>query len=38
LIEAMMRLMATDDDFTGPINIGNPAEFTIRELAAGSCN
>jgi UDP-glucuronate decarboxylase len=34
LIEAMMRLMATDDDFTGPINIGNPGEFTIRDLAA----
>src|SRR5450432_2707626 len=35
LVEAMMRLMATDDDFTGPINIGNPGEFTMRELAAG---
>src|SRR5882724_3821224 len=35
LIEAMMRLMATDDDFTGPINIGNPSEFTIHDLAAG---
>jgi UDP-glucuronate decarboxylase len=35
LIEAMMRLMATDDDFTGPINIGNPGEFTIHDLAAG---
>ena len=35
LIEAMMRLMATDDDFTGPVNIGNPGEFTIHELAAG---
>jgi UDP-glucuronate decarboxylase len=34
LIEAMTRLMATDDDFTGPINIGNPGEFTIHELAA----
>jgi UDP-glucuronate decarboxylase len=34
LIEAMTRLMATDDDFTGPINIGNPCEFTIHELAA----
>jgi len=28
------RLMATDDDFTGPINIGNPGEFTIHDLAA----
>jgi UDP-glucuronate decarboxylase len=34
LIEAMIRLMATDDDFTGPINIGNPGEFAIHELAA----
>ncbi len=33
LIEAMMRVMGTPDDFTGPINIGNPAEFTIRQLA-----
>jgi UDP-glucuronate decarboxylase len=35
LIEAMTRLMATADDFTGPINIGNPGEFTIHDLAAG---
>ncbi|MCP3929307.1 MAG: SDR family oxidoreductase [Bacteroidetes bacterium] len=33
LIEAFVRLMATDDDFTGPVNIGNPGEFTIKELA-----
>ena len=33
LIEAFIRLMATDDDFTGPVNTGNPGEFTIRELA-----
>jgi UDP-glucuronate decarboxylase len=33
LIEGMMRLMATDDTVTGPINIGNPNEFTILELA-----
>ncbi len=33
LIEAMMRMMATPDDFTGPLNIGNPCEFTIAELA-----
>lgn len=25
--------MATPDDFTGPVNIGNPVEFTIKELA-----
>jgi UDP-glucuronate decarboxylase len=33
LIEAMIRLMATDKLVTGPINIGNPHEFTIKELA-----
>jgi UDP-glucuronate decarboxylase len=33
LIEAMVRTMTTPDDFTGPVNIGNPAEFTILELA-----
>src|SRR6266851_4157834 len=33
LVEALMLLMATADDFTGPINVGNPREFTIRELA-----
>jgi UDP-glucuronate decarboxylase len=33
LIEGLMRLMGTDDDFTGPVNIGNPHEFTIVELA-----
>src|SRR5580693_3319063 len=35
LVEAMIRLMATDDNFTGPINIGNPGEFTIHDLASG---
>ncbi len=33
LIEAFIRLMGTEDDFTGPVNTGNPGEFTIRELA-----
>jgi UDP-glucuronate decarboxylase len=33
LIEAFVRLMNTDDDFRGPVNLGNPVEFTIRELA-----
>ncbi len=33
LINGLMRLMNTDDDFTGPVNLGNPVEFTIRELA-----
>lgn len=32
LIEAMMRMMATSAEITGPVNIGNPAEFTIRQL------
>jgi len=32
-IEAMQRLMNTEDHITGPINIGNPDEFTIMELA-----
>jgi UDP-glucuronate decarboxylase len=33
LIDAFLRLMATSDDFTGPVNLGNPEEFTILELA-----
>ncbi|MGE0088101.1 MAG: UDP-glucuronic acid decarboxylase family protein [Bacteroidales bacterium] len=33
LIEALIRLMNTDDSITGPVNIGNPIEFTILELA-----
>ena len=33
LIEAFLRLIDTADDFIGPVNIGNPCEFTIRELA-----
>jgi UDP-glucuronate decarboxylase len=33
LIEAMLRMMATDDAFTGPVNVGNPNEFTMLELA-----
>jgi UDP-glucuronate decarboxylase len=33
LIEAMIRLMETEKGFTGPVNIGNPAEFTILQLA-----
>jgi UDP-glucuronate decarboxylase len=33
LIEGFVRLMATDDSVTGPINLGNPHEITIRELA-----
>ncbi len=33
LIEGMIRLMNSRDGFTGPVNIGNPGEFTIKELA-----
>lgn len=33
LIEGMIRMMATDDSITGPVNIGNPGCFTIIELA-----
>jgi UDP-glucuronate decarboxylase len=33
LIDGLVRLMATEDRVTGPVNIGNPAEFTILELA-----
>lgn len=44
LLEGMIRMMASDDAFIGPVNIGNPGEFTIRELAelvielTGSCS
>jgi UDP-glucuronate decarboxylase len=33
LVEAFIRLMDTPDDFSGPVNLGNPGEFTILELA-----
>lgn len=33
LIEGLIRLMHTPEDFTGPVNLGNPIEFQIRELA-----
>lgn len=33
LVEALLKTMNTGDDFLGPVNIGNPAEFTIKELA-----
>jgi len=32
-VDAMIRLMATDNTVTGPINVGNPGEFTMLELA-----
>ena len=34
LIDGLMRLMSTEDLVTGPINIGNPTEFSILELAS----
>jgi UDP-glucuronate decarboxylase len=34
LIRALVTMMATDHEVTGPINLGNPGEFTIAELAA----
>jgi UDP-glucuronate decarboxylase len=33
LIEGMIRMMNTPDDITGPVNLGNPSEFTILEIA-----
>ncbi|WNJ99885.1 SDR family oxidoreductase [Thalassospiraceae bacterium LMO-JJ14] len=33
LVEGMMRLMDADDTHIGPVNLGNPGEFTIRQLA-----
>ena len=33
LIDGMLRMMATGDEFTGPVNLGNPGEFTMLELA-----
>ena len=33
LIDGLLKVMDTGDDFLGPINIGNPSEFTIKELA-----
>ena len=33
MIDGFLRLMATEDAFTGPVNLGNPQEFTVRQLA-----
>ena len=44
LVDGLCRLMTSRDDFCGPVNLGNPGEFTIRELAdkvialTGSCS
>lgn len=33
LIDGLIKLMNSPDDFTGPVNLGNPVEFSILELA-----
>ncbi|NCO52991.1 MAG: SDR family NAD-dependent epimerase/dehydratase, partial [Deltaproteobacteria bacterium] len=33
LVEGLIRLMASDEDFTGPVNLGNPFEISMRDLA-----
>ena len=33
LVEGIIRMMASRDDFLGPVNLGNPGEFTVKELA-----
>lgn len=33
MVEGLIKMMATNDDFTGPVNLGNPGEFTILEFA-----
>ena len=33
MTEALVRMMGTDKDFVGPVNVGNPGEFTMLELA-----
>ena len=33
LVEVIIKMMASEDDFLGPVNTGNPGEFTIKELA-----
>jgi UDP-glucuronate decarboxylase len=33
LVDGLMRLIQTPDEVTGPVNLGNPVEFTIRQLA-----
>ena len=35
LIEGFVRMMASEDDVTGPINMGNPHEIPVRELPSG---
>ena len=33
LVDGLIRLMRSEDEITGPVNLGNPGEFTVRELA-----
>jgi UDP-glucuronate decarboxylase len=33
LVDGLIRLMETPDEVTGPVNLGNPVEFTVRQLA-----
>ena len=33
MVEGFIRMMESEENFTGPVNLGNPGEFTIRELA-----
>ena len=33
MIEGLVRMMEAPDDFTGPVNLGNPDEFTVLDLA-----
>jgi len=33
LVDGLVRMMASESGFTGPVNLGNPVEFTIRQLA-----
>ena len=33
LVEGMIRMMNTEDEFTGPVNLGNPNELPVLELA-----
>ena len=33
LVDGLVRPMGTNDGFTGPVNLGNPNEFTIRQFA-----
>ena len=37
LIDGMIRMMNSRDGFTGPVNLGNPGEFTMLELAQKVC-